>query len=296
MQQAFSRTLLAMDLSPMDQRLLKYVAANAGALGIEKAYFVHIMENFAMPKNVDVQFQKLFAPEYPIDEKVRDKMSYDIGEVLGRHPELDCTVEVLEGKPYEKLIHWTKVKEIDLLVVGKKKRSEGSGITARRVARNTACNVLFLPDRASLQTDNIVVPMDFSSHSRRALQVALAIQERLPGLKVHGLYIVDLPPADYYSRTHPGLGYRAVLMESAQLAYHSFMEDNGFPESLIEMNFLENKRYNITSYIESFAKEKTASLVVMGARGHSPLETFLFGSITEKLVERVSQTPVLVIR
>ncbi len=294
--QAFSRTILALDLSPMDEQLMKYVAAQREAFGIETAYFVHIIENFAMPKNVDVQFLKLFSPEHPVDEKVREKVGAGLREAFGNRPDIECKVEVIEGKPYEKLIHWTQVKEVDLLVVGKKSVSEGSGITARRVARSTRCNVLFVPSDAALKTKNIIVPLDFSIHSRHALQFALDIQSRVPGLLVHGLYVVDLPPADYYSRAHPGLGYRAVLMESAEIAYHSFMQESGFSEDAIEMAFVENMRYNIASHIESFASEKAGPLIVMGARGHSPLQTFLFGSITEKLVERASQAPVLIVR
>ena len=128
--QIFSRVLLALDLSEMDQRLMKYVAGHSRIFGMEKFYFVHIMENFIMPRNVDVQFQKLFAPEHPIDEKVRDKLLLDIKQAFGGLPQAEYSVEVIEGKPYEKLIHWTKVKEIDLLVAGKKAISEGSGITA----------------------------------------------------------------------------------------------------------------------------------------------------------------------
>lgn len=294
--QSFRRIIVALDLSEADRHILQFLAANAALMGIEKAYFVHLMPDFTLPKQVDVEFQKLFAPEYPVDEKVRDKLGFDIQEAFGEEAELEYSIEVIEGKPYEKLLHWIKVKEADLLVVGKKEVSQGSGITARRVARNAKCNILFVPVNGYSEIENIVVPLDFSNHSLHAIQAAQAFKARKPEADIHGLYVVDLPPEDYYTRSRPGKGYRGVLMESAKIAYDSFVKDNGLSREEIEMNFLENKQHDIAGHIEDFALEKPHSMIIMGARGHSPFETFLFGSITEKMAERVNALPLLVVR
>ncbi|MCB0596492.1 MAG: universal stress protein [Lewinellaceae bacterium] len=294
--QSFRRIIVALDLSEADRHILQFLAANAALMGIEKAYFVHLMPDFTLPKQVDVEFQKLFAPEYPVDEKVRDKLGFDIQEAFGEEAELEYSIEVIEGKPYEKLLHWIKVKEADLLVVGKKEVSQGSGITARRVARNAKCNILFVPVNGYSEIENIVVPLDFSNHSLHAIQAAQAFKARKPEADIHGLYVVDLPPEDYYTRSRPGKGYRGVLMESAKIAYDSFVKDNGLSREEIEMNFLENKQHDIAGHIEDFALEKPHSMIIMGARGHSPFETFLFGSITEKMAERVNVLPLLVVR
>ena len=235
---SFRRIIVALDLSEADRHILQYLAANAGLMGIEKVYFVNIMLDFTVPKHVDVEFQKLFAPEYPVDEKVRDKLGFDIQEAIDESTGLEYSIEVIEGKPYEKLLHWIKVKEADLLVVGKKEVSEGSGITARRVARNANCNILFLPANGYMEIEHIIVPIDFSNHSLHALHAALDLKSRKDELSIHGLYIVDLPPEDYYSRSRPGTGYRGVLMESAQIAYDGFVRDNNLPLDQIEMAFL----------------------------------------------------------
>ena len=63
----------------------------------------------------------------------------------------------MEGIPYEKLIHWIKVKEIDLLVVGHKEVSDGSGITAKRVARTSKCNVIFVPEDFNKKLEYLVL-------------------------------------------------------------------------------------------------------------------------------------------
>ena len=117
------RALLALDLSKTDKTILKYLAENGNLLKIEQGYILHIMPDFSEPKQLDVAFQKLFAPEYPIDEKVKDKLSLDAQEILGEKPPFDFKVEVREGKPYEKLLHWIDIKEINCF---KSWRNEGN--------------------------------------------------------------------------------------------------------------------------------------------------------------------------
>ncbi|MCB0586867.1 MAG: universal stress protein [Phaeodactylibacter sp.] len=294
--QALRRIIVALDLSETDKDILQFLAANTALLGIEKAYFLHIMPDFTVPKHVEVEFQKLFAPEYPVDEKVKDKLGFDIQEAFGEDTALDYSIEVIEGKPYEKLLHWIKVKEADLLVVGKKEFSEGSGITARRVARNAGCSILFIPSGGAKEIERIVIPVDFSKHSLHAIRFALQIHLRKEEAQLEGVYVVDLPPEDYYTRSRPGRGYRGVLMESAHIAYDSFLTDNRLPGNEIDMAFLENKQHDIANHIEEFAESKSNSMIIMGAKGHSPFETFLFGSVTEKLAERFNKLPMLVVR
>ena len=102
--QSFRRIIVALDLSAADKHILQFLTANAPLIGIEKAYFVHIMPDFTVPKQVDIEFQKLFAPEYPVDEKVRDKMGFDIQELIDKEAGFEYSIEVIEGKPYEKII------------------------------------------------------------------------------------------------------------------------------------------------------------------------------------------------
>mgnify|MGYP006312775791 FL=1 len=119
--------MAALDLSAMDQQLLAYLSEVGPLIGTQKVYFLHAIPDFTAPENVDVEFHKLFNPEYPIDEKIRDKIAADVQDSFDGLPGLEFAIEVVEGKPYEQLLHWARIKEVDLVVVGNKKVSEGSG-------------------------------------------------------------------------------------------------------------------------------------------------------------------------
>ena len=47
--QALRRIIVALDLSETDKDILQFLAANAALMGIEKAYFLHIMPDFTVP-------------------------------------------------------------------------------------------------------------------------------------------------------------------------------------------------------------------------------------------------------
>ena len=293
---AFKRTLVALDRSEMDRRLLAYTAALRGPLAIEKIYFVHIIRDLNMPRNAEVQFLKLFAPEHPIDEQVRKKLNLDVEAALGENGSSTTQIEVIEGKPYEKLIHWTQVKEIDLLIVGRKIQSKGSGITARRVARKAGCNVLFVPENAAGKIRRIIVPIDFSENAARALRTALKLKTQLQAPTVQALYIVDMPPGDYYMEPRESSGFRMILLDSARSAYRDFLQKYHLDGNALESVFLENNFVNVAAHINQYAREQEADLIVIGAQGHTALENFLYGSVTESLVERSRETPILIVR
>ena len=114
---------------------------------------------------------------------------------------------------------------------------------------------------------------------------------------VKAVYIIDLPPPDYYSRSLPGTGYRGILMESAKDAYQKFITDHQLNADAFEMIYLENTRNGVSRQIQAYLEEEKANtLIIIGAKGHSPFETFLFGSVTEKLVSTTMHSPILIIR
>jgi nucleotide-binding universal stress UspA family protein len=231
-----------------------------------------------------------------VDEKIEDKIKLDIEEVMGSEHDLDFDIEVVEGQPYQKLIHWADVKEVGLLVVGRKKDSQGSGITARRVARHAKPNILFVPEDANEEVTRILVPIDYSDNSARAMRTALNIQGRSEAeVKVIGIHIIDMPPADYYMRPVEHTGFVQMLEDSAKKAYNNFMEAHAFSSAQVEPVFIDNMYNNTAAHLNDYAMDENIDLIIMGAQGHSAFNSFLFGSVTEKLVNQIEK-PVLIIR
>lgn len=296
MKPTFERVLVALDLSNTDARILELAAALAPYLGMKKIYFLHVMPDFKVPHHAALEFHKLFSSEYPVDEKVRDDLAAKVQQIFGERPGLDLQVEVIEGKPFQKLLHWAEVKNIDLLIVGNKKTSEGSGVTARRLARHSKCHVLLVPEGKMPGLQTVLAPVDFSESSAKSIEAALDLARRQPKAMVHALYVMDLPPSDYYMRPFETEGFREVLREAAQTAFQNFLNDHGIAESEVKKAFADNVLSNTAAHIHEYARREGAEIIVLGAQGHSPIENFIFGSVTEKLVDEATDCAVLIIR
>jgi len=289
------RILIGLDLSDMDQLLLKAARMLVPVLQANKMYLLHVIPDFTVPKEAGSDFHQRFAPDQPVDETVKRKIEKAAESVFGTVIE-DVSVNVREGKPYQKLLHWVEVKNASLLVLGNKNESQGSGITARRVARNVAADVLFVPENQREDIRKVLVPIDFSENSARAVKAALHWKRHHPSTVIDLVYFIDMPPSDYYVGAARDAGLRAVLKDSARGAYERFMTEFDLAEREVDMHFIENAYSNVALHIDEFARERKADLIVIGAQGHSAFERFLFGSVTEKLVEQNRQQIVWVVR
>ncbi len=287
--------LIGADLSEMDQRLMQAARLFVPIWQTEKIYLLHVMPDFTLPKEAGTDFHKRFAPDQPVDEKVKIGLEKTASKVFGTVVDA-VTVDVREGKPYQKLLHWMEVKNASLLIVGHKSSRRGSGITARRVARNVAADVLFVPEKNRKIIERIVVPVDFSENSTRAVQAALHWKRHHPATAIDMVYFIDMPPSDYYVGAARDAGLRAVLKDSAKAAYKRFMTEFQLDEREVQMHFVDNAYSNISLHIDEFAQEKEADLIVIGAQGHSAFERFLFGSVTEKLVGENREHLIWVVR
>lgn len=292
----FSRILAGLDLSSTDASILQYIAQFYKFWNTQSLYCVHIMSDFAAPTNEQIAFQKQFDPENPVDERVRDVITKAVQPHFTASDQFSIHIEVIEGKPYEKLLHWTDIKNIDLLVTGHKMATEGSGINARRVARQAKCHLLFVPTALPSTTKHILVPTDFSENALRALQAAIYLSHRLEDVRITVLHVVDLPSDMYYMRSQPERGFTAMLLDTARTTFDKMVETHGFQKENLQLELVENYYQNVAAHLTEFADAQEVDLIIQGANGHSAFENFLYGSVTERLVEKYRVKPILIVR
>ena len=71
----FQRLLVALDLTKMDEILMKYVAAFAGQLGTEKIYFIHVVKSLELSEDISSKYPELLAP---VDESCKHQIKDDL--------------------------------------------------------------------------------------------------------------------------------------------------------------------------------------------------------------------------
>lgn len=147
--------------------------------------------------------------------------------------------------------------------------------------------------RQSIDLNRILVPIDFSEHSRKALQYAIPFAMQF-NASIDLVYVVEptIYPADF---SFGQVGFPNVEDELRRRGAEEL-------DMLIEREIagvVPARKIILTgkaSYeIITYAGQNKIDLIIIATHGHSGFEHALFGSTTEKVV-RKAPCPVLVVR
>jgi nucleotide-binding universal stress UspA family protein len=140
------------------------------------------------------------------------------------------------------------------------------------------------------QARSILVPVDFSEFSERALRYAIWLGKQL-GASVS---LVHVYPIAVYAAP-PMLGASVPMgnfREQAQKALEELMERVGKDtDAKLQGQTCEGVAHR---EIQRVAQEQGADLIVMGTHGRSGLEKLLMGSVAERVI-RTSHVPVIAV-
>jgi nucleotide-binding universal stress UspA family protein len=141
--------------------------------------------------------------------------------------------------------------------------------------------------------NRILVPIDFSAHSKNALKYAIPMAEQF-GATLHLVYVVEptIYPAD--------LGFGQVVMPGVE----DELREKGGEELKNLIGEEIGARVKATSAVRTGkphqeilleAEEKNIDLIVIATHGHTGVEHILFGSTAARIM-RLAKCPVLIIR
>jgi nucleotide-binding universal stress UspA family protein len=134
--------------------------------------------------------------------------------------------------------------------------------------------------------ETILVPLDFSAHSRKALAYAIDLAKHL-GSSIHLLHALHLP-VDLHMTGDWWAEVRQAPLEGLQLC----MGEVSAAGLACETHFSDQLP---SAAIVQIAEEVDADLIVMGSRGLSGIKHVLLGSVAERTI-RAAPCPVLTIR
>ena len=292
----YRHILITLDLSQLDETLLSYSHFLSNIVETETLTGAHIIPVYLIGGMVKLDPQQNFMPVAPAVELIREQVYKEmVCQFEGTNISLRVNIE--EGRPFNKLMKIIDKTLPDLLVFGKKKNSTGSGIIGRRIAHRVKSDILFVPENAKPQIENILVPIDMSENSWRVLYSALQLKKML-GIEaaLECVHVVNVLPKDRYQAIDVYSHLPIYLPEKAREQYRNFLRHYRIDEKDLHITFLDNSEENISKVIYNYAKLNNHDFIMMGAVGHSPVNNFLFGSVAEGLLSVCDEIPILVIR
>lgn len=141
--------------------------------------------------------------------------------------------------------------------------------------------------------DKILVPTDFSEHSKNAAEVGAHLAKKY-GAELYIMHSVDIP---VYEENHRFTSYQDIpegifFMKLAKKRFNEFL-DNSFFEGVRVVEVLQMQ--NTINAIINQAEEHGIDLIVMGSKGASGIRELFVGSTTERII-RSAKCPVLTIK
>lgn len=143
------------------------------------------------------------------------------------------------------------------------------------------------------QIQNILVPVDFSDHSARAVEMAVDVAKAFGGATVHLLHCYQIQPVGVspYGIVVPEAFDRDIRDAASQKLAE--WRDKAASDGVETRAHLSSLPASLA--IQDAVTEVGADLVVMGTRGLSGIKHVLLGSVAERTLRTVS-CPVLTVK
>lgn len=145
---------------------------------------------------------------------------------------------------------------------------------------------------------HLLVAVDESENSKRTVNYVADFFGNNKDIFITLLSIVPEPSEDYFptdSEREQWLAEQKETMSKVLEAYKAMLLDGGFQEVQIETKLSVVSRISIAEAILEEQEKLRCCIVVVGRRGITHAEEFVFGSTSNKILHRASHCAVMVV-
>ena len=287
----FNRLMVCLDLSEMDEVLLKYASKIGDIFAVKTIYFVHVTESFKVPAPIQKKHKGMVAP---IDESIEKYISNSLTQFFKVPDGAEIKIDVAIGNITDKIIKLSKNKVIDLLMVGRKEGFTGRGINERKIAKASPTSVIMVPENPSFNLKNVVISTDYSEHSQMAFEVGIGIQKKT-GAKLLSSNIYTVPMG-HHAQGKTYEEFAEIMLKNTKNECKKFFKKIDLSSVDYEHTFTLDDDLHPADKIYKTAKEKKADMIILGSKGRSAAASFFLGSVAEKLMVEDSDVPLFIVK
>ena len=284
------RVLVAVDLTEMDESLVRYIAHLSNQITLDKVYFINVMKSMEIPDKIVEKYPNLAAP---MDEATKKEIQYTIDAEAGNQLKADYEIKITDGDPTDKILKWARIKEVDLIVVGRKSGLEGQGIVSSKIVNLSPTSVIFVPEVLPEMLQRLLVPIDFSSASKLSVEFALFIAKNIAELKITFLNIYHVP-SGYHMSGKSYEEFAEIMEHNARESFHEFIASCETSHAKYDVDFILDTKNDVAKMIYQYALKSKSTAIAVGSKGRTQAASVLLGSISEKLIKLNSQIPTII--
>ena len=268
--------MICLDNTSMDEYLINYTNILSTVLNPRTIYFVHV------------------AATTEPHQKILEELNIKKGQFFTNNA-VETETDILYGDPVAELLAFAKDKDVELMVVGKKNQAKNHTTVTEILTQKAPCSITIVQERSEMKIDNILLPVDFSSYSKMAVEEAKAVSKKLSNARFCTLTLYDVP-SGYYKWGKNYDEAAAIMKQNKEKYYYQYMKKINASDLPLEPYFKFKANSNDAEAIYNFALENNTNLIIIGARGKTKASLFLMGSTTNDLLKLNNKIPTMVLK
>lgn len=286
------RILVCVDLTHMDEDVIRYSSKIAELVDADTVYFLHVAKDLNLPQEVAEKYQDVLAP---VDETIKHQVNVTVDKYYQKQKQTETHVDILEGKPTDQVLKYAKRKDVDLIVMGKHTSKGKPKVKQGKLAELSHCSILFVPKGADIKIDSVMVATDFSEYAKMALEQALHIKEKHPDLTIyaHNVYTV---PQGYHKTGKSYQEFADIMRGHATRDAEKFFKKHDIDASCCDVQYTLSDDDKVHDELNDFAVQKNVDMILTGSQGRTAAAAFLLGSVAEHLLDYENHIPVFIVK
>jgi nucleotide-binding universal stress UspA family protein len=207
-------------------------------------------------------------------------------------------LRVLHGRADTELLRIGRDADLDLMIKGRPLPSSqtAAGAKLTRLARKAPCTVLVVPCQVRPHHSRLLVPVDFSEHSKMAVETALEIARASAGKDGQPQVLVQTIFSVGYGYTKAGVDFHEAarnIEAASRCELDRFLA--GLDTSGVEFQAVCTCSEQTPESVHELAAVRKMDMIVVGSRGLSRSAAAILGSTAERILT-TSPLPVLIVK
>jgi hypothetical protein len=123
----YKRLLVGLDFSNSDKGVIRYLSYLCSLIQPRKIQFIYFLRKPDLPDKLMGKFAGI-----PDPARLRAQMIESVQKNFPGYEKYKMEYSVIEGVPMTEMLKWVHTQKTDLIVMGKKRPEEGSGLLAQK--------------------------------------------------------------------------------------------------------------------------------------------------------------------
>ena len=278
---------LFIDLSDIDELLLQYIKILDEVYDFTSLTLIHFVALEEISKEIGDMLPFL---DKSLNEILEEEAFEKVEKVFGeRKPSIK--VRIYSGGKLDQLIDWVDAQKFDLLLMGKKSVHGGSGKFSSKVVRLTSTSTLFIPETSKPSIAKVLVPIDFSGYTEKAISFAQLIAN-ITGAELLPVHVLKLG-RQYFPYIRKKADFQNTLEKKALDNYAKLKKSTGLSSAL---EIIEDRDVPVSRALYDHAVRKGADVILLGNKGKTDDDNLLIGSVAEQLIASDKHLTVLIVK